>query len=105
MAKNVTLTSSKVLELPRRLQSTYMLWTQGVDLQSLLPKTTFYSHRSALLAFDIDINLPCDTPNMTNVVPLLRVLEAQSVSVPNWAYEQGLVYDKNSFKSIGLRVA
>lgn len=105
MAKNVTLTNSKVLLLPRKIQSTYMLWTQGVDLQSLLPKPTFYRHRRDLLAHDIDINMPCDTPNMTNVVPLLRVLEAQPVSVPNWAYEQGLVYDKSSFKSIGLRVA
>ncbi|WP_299791959.1 phage/plasmid replication protein, II/X family [uncultured Shewanella sp.] len=104
MAKNVTLTSSKVLELPRKLQSTYMLWTQGLDLKSLLPKPTFYRHRKDLLAYDIDINMSCDTPNMTNVVPLLQVLEAQPVGVPDWAYEQGLVYDRTSHRT-GLRVA
>lgn len=105
MAKNVTLTNSKVLDLPRHIQSTYMLWTQGIDLLSMLPKNTFYRHRRDLLAFDIDINMPCDTPNMTNVVPLLRVLEAKPVSVPDWAFEQGLVFDRSSYKSIGLRVA
>jgi II/X family phage/plasmid replication protein len=105
MAKNVTLTNSKVLELPRKIQSTYMLWTQGLDMHSLLPKTTFYSHRRELLKHDIDINMSCDTPNMTNVVPLLRVLEAKPVSVPVWAFEQGLVFDRSSYKSIGLKVA
>jgi hypothetical protein len=28
---------------------------------------------------------------MSNVVPLIRVLEAQPISTPNWAYKLGLV--------------
>lgn len=99
MAKNVTLTSNKVIDLPRKLQSTYLLWTQGHDLKTLLPKPTFYRHRKELMGHDIDINMSCDQPNQSNVIPLLRVLEAKPVGVPTWALEQGLVYQWENHKT------
>lgn len=104
MAKNVTLTTNKVTELPRHLQSTYALWSQGVDVQSMLTKPTFYRQKKEFKAYGIDISLPCETPDVTNVVPLLRVLEARPVAVPEWAFEQGLIFDPTSVKT-GLRVA
>ncbi|QBF81280.1 Replication-associated protein G2P [Shewanella maritima] len=99
MSKNVTLTDSSALNLPRKLQSTYMLWTQGHDLKTLLPRTTFYRQRKELLEHDIDINMSCDQPNQTNVVPLLKVLEAKPVSTPAWAFNEGLVLDPTSDKT------
>ncbi|MFV7669703.1 phage/plasmid replication protein, II/X family [Shewanella algae] len=102
MAKNVTLTTNKVTELPRALQATYALWSQGVDVQSMLSKPTFYRHKKELLSHGIDISLPCDTPDVTNVVPLLRVLEATPVATPDWAYEQRLVYDPTRVEKMAV---
>lgn len=104
MSRNVTLSNAKVMDLPRKVQSTYMLWSQGIDVRSLLPKTTFYAHRKCLVDHGIDINMSCDSPSVTNVVPLLRVLEARPVGVPDWAYKQGLVFDPYTVKP-NLRVA
>ncbi len=42
--------------LPRRLVSTYLLWKQGKNMRDVLPRTTYYNHRSGLLAFNIDIS-------------------------------------------------
>ncbi|WP_246615130.1 phage/plasmid replication protein, II/X family [Agarivorans litoreus] len=102
MNTNATLPDNKVLELPRRLQSSYMLWKQGTNLKQILPKPTFYNHRKGLLEHNIDIAFPCDTPDQSNVVPLLRVLEAKPVSTPDWAHEKRLIW---SFEQTGLKQA
>jgi II/X family phage/plasmid replication protein len=91
MTNNATLIDEKLLKLPRTVQSTYQLWRQGADLRSLMPKNTFYRHRRILMQSGVDINMPCQSPEQNNVIPLYRVIEAKPVDIPRWAYEKGLI--------------
>ena len=95
MNKQIRLTDKKLMELPSRLMSTYTLWKSGEDVTQLLSKATFYRHRKELLEFGVDITFPMRTNDETdysNVIPLLRVLEAKPVEVPNWAFEHKLIH-------------
>ncbi|WP_214295087.1 phage/plasmid replication protein, II/X family, partial [Escherichia coli] len=77
MNQNTILTDEKIINLPRKIQSTYLLWKQGANMKEMLPKPTFYRHRKELLSFGIDINFYCESPDSNNVVPLVRTLEAK----------------------------
>lgn len=92
MSEQIALTTDKLNELPRHLKGTYMLWRAGENLRENLSKPTFYKHRKELLTLGIDINLAVDSVDRSNVVPLIRVLEAQPVQTPAWAYELQLIY-------------
>lgn len=92
MTEQVILTDEKVKNLPTSLKKTYHLWQSGYDLREH-SKSTFYRHRKQLLEYGINIDLPCDKTNMTNVVPLIRILEAKPAPIPSWAFERGLVHD------------
>lgn len=92
MSEQIALSSEQQMELPTKYQSSYLLWNQGFDLRSVLPKTTYYRHRRALLEYGIDIALRKETKDRSNVVPLIRVLEAQPAQIPDWAYEMNLIH-------------
>ncbi|WP_027710287.1 phage/plasmid replication protein, II/X family [Zooshikella ganghwensis] len=92
MRNNVTLTSEEIMKLPRAVQSSYMLWQQGAHLREILPASTFRRHNKLLKAFGIDLDLPVKKPDTSNVVPLIRVLEAKPAGVPDWAYKEKLVF-------------
>jgi II/X family phage/plasmid replication protein len=51
---------------------------------------TFYRHRQELQLFGIDISTPF-ARNETNIIPLVRVLEATPVSTPDWLLKSGLI--------------
>jgi len=91
MSQQTTLIDNKLHDLPRVLQSTYQLWRQGADMRQILSHNTFYRHRRELLLHGIDINLMHQAPEHSNVVPLIRVIEAKPVAIPAWAYERGLI--------------
>jgi II/X family phage/plasmid replication protein len=91
MTQQTTLIDTQLHDLPRTLQATYQLWRQGADLRQMFPKNTFYRHRRELLAFGIDINLMHQAPEHSNVVPMIRIIEAKPVEIPAWAYERGLI--------------
>jgi len=92
MNNQTTLIDEQLLKLPRHLQSTYQLWRQGVSLKDLLPKATFYKHRKNLLELEIDITMPPTNPEKSNnVIPLMRVIEATPVEIPQWAFDRGLI--------------
>lgn len=91
MPTQATLIDEQLLNLPRAAQSSYQLWRQGVSLKDLLPKPTFYRHRKILMEQGIDITVPPLSPDTSNVVPLIRVLEAVPVGVPAWAFDRKLV--------------
>lgn len=93
MSENLRLTDSELLDLPRSVASTYTLWKEGHLLQELLPKNTFYRHRRVLLEHGVDISIACDEGRKTsNIVPMVRYLEAVPVGVPAWAFTQKLVH-------------
>lgn len=92
MTEQITLSDEKLHSLPQRLRSTYVLWRDGYDLRSELPKTTYYRNRKDLLEHNIDIALRSESTKKSNVIPLIRVLEAKPASIPSWAYDMNLVH-------------
>lgn len=92
MNQNTILSDEIIIKLPRKIQSTYLLWKQGANMREMLPKPTFYRHRKELISFGIDINFYCEDPDFNNVIPLVRTLEANSVTIPSWMYEQKLIF-------------
>ena len=76
--------------LPHRLRLTYQSWLNGDDLKQILPNNTFYRYKKALREYGVDISSK-SPKEKTNVIPLIRVLEAKPVGIPDWAYGKGLV--------------
>ncbi|WP_228261220.1 phage/plasmid replication protein, II/X family [Acinetobacter baumannii] len=62
----------------------------GENLKSVLPRPTFYRDRKQILEYGIDISTK-SPKEKNNVIPLIRVLEAQPVGIPDWANERKLV--------------
>lgn len=76
--------------LPPRLRLTYQAWLNGDDLKQILTKPTFYRVRKEMEKYGIDISTK-SPKEKNNVIPLIRVLEAKPVGIPDWAYERNLV--------------
>ena len=76
--------------LPPKLRMVYQSWLNGDDLKVILPRPTFYRYRKQMLAYGLDISTK-SPKEKTNIIPLVRVLEAKPVGIPDWAYEKGLV--------------
>lgn len=94
MSQQITLSEQKLLTLPAKLRSTYVLWSEGHDLRSTLSKNTYYTHRRQLLNdYDIDINLPVDRNKAFNVVPFIKLLEAKPAELPHWAFQNSLIHE------------
>lgn len=99
MSEQIALTTEALLALPQRLRSSYVLWKSGEDLRGTLSKNTYYKHRKELREYGIDIAIRCEVVDRSNVVPLVRVLEAVPVGIPDFAFTQGLVH--SSVKKAG----
>lgn len=92
MSNNFKLSSNITSNLPTGLRLAYIAWLSGEDLRTILPKNTFYRYRRKLKDYDIDIALVRDVDKLTdNVIPLIRVLEAEPVGIPEWAIDTDLV--------------
>ena len=92
MSNNFKLSDECIDALPRKLRTYYKLWLHGEDLRLELSKPTYYRIRKQLKEYDIDISLVRDIDKPAdNVVPLIRVLEAEPAGIPEWAYELDLV--------------
>lgn len=76
--------------LPYRLRLTYQAWLNGDDMKTILSRPTFYRYRTQLLKFGVDISTK-SPKEKSNIIPLVRYLEAKPVGIPDWAYEKGLV--------------
>jgi II/X family phage/plasmid replication protein len=87
---NKPLQDGQIERLPAHLRATYAVWAAGLDVSRIVQRRTFFRHRKALKAWDIDIAVPRNlTPS--NVVPLLRVIEARPKGIPSWAYNTPLL--------------
>ena len=85
--------SADVMETLRpALRLAVQAWEAGSDLREQLPHRTFYKYRRELLAHGIDIatRMPRE---VSNVVPLYRVLEAKPAQVPAWAEGTPLYFE------------
>jgi II/X family phage/plasmid replication protein len=87
--------TGKLAGLPAALRTSYVLWTTGVDLRTVISRRTFYRHRSLLKqshGIDIAIPQPADAPS--NVVPLKVVLHAMPFpDAPHWAVGTPLYFE------------
>lgn len=85
--------SDSILETLRpALRMVVQAWEAGHDLRQQLPHRTFYKYRKELLPHGIDIatRMPRE---VSNVVPLYRVLEAKPAQVPDWAIGTPLYFE------------
>lgn len=92
MSDNMRLSDEKLKNLKPSVKMAYFAWLGGQDLKQELKRPTFYRYRSQLKELGIDIGIPKDlNQEDSKVIPLMRVLEAEPVGIPDWAIEQGLV--------------
>lgn len=93
MVDNVRIDHDKLMaELPARLAGTYVKWRDGYDLLSLMTRRTFYRHRKELLEYGVDITNKAPPRDKSNVVPLVRVVEAVPASLPEWVEGTDYLY-------------
>ena len=90
ISDNMALPDSVLDTLPTRLKGIYSLWVNGEDLRKSFSKTSFYRYRKQFLEYGIDIAI-LQEKERSNVIPLIRYLEATPASIPAWAYEKRLV--------------
>lgn len=93
MPENFSLSTEAFEALPRTVRSSYLLWKHGEDLREALSKNTYYKHRRILLEQGIDISV-LQKKEQSNVVPLVRVLEAVPARVPDFAIGTELYWQK-----------
>ncbi|OOS21522.1 phage/plasmid replication protein, II/X family [Moraxella pluranimalium] len=92
MSDNFMISDDVLASLPNKLKTYYLLWLHGEDVRKHVSKPTFYRIRKQLKEYGIDIALLRDKEHQeSNVIPLIKVLEAEPVGIPAWAYEKGLV--------------
>lgn len=92
LSANMSLNPEVLDTLPNSLKPVYALWESGQDLRQCYSKAQFYKRRSQLLEFGIDISIIQDKEQqLSNVVPMIRYLEAVPMGIPEWAYAKGLV--------------
>lgn len=91
MSDQLTLPTTALENLPPRLVAVYHLWKEGHDIRAMYPERTFYRYRNQLLPFKIDLANLQPREDRSNVVPLIRVLEAVPMEPPAWAYNTPLL--------------
>jgi len=92
MSEQIALSDKNKMRLPNKLRSTYTLWIEGHDLRDMLSKSAYYRHRADLKAYGINIDLRPESVQKSNVVPLIRVLEAKPAEIPYFAFSQNLIH-------------
>ena len=90
ISDNMALKDDVTQSLPSKLKLVYSAWSHGTDIRTIYSKAQFYKYRKQLLAYGIDISI-VQAEKRANVIPLVRYLEAVPASIPDWAYEKGLV--------------
>jgi II/X family phage/plasmid replication protein len=93
MSEQLPLSSETLQKIPHKLHMAYTAWRMGENLSELMPKTSFYRYRKQLREYGIDIAIRCETHDRSNVVALIRVLEAKPCQIPQWAFDAGLVHE------------
>ncbi len=74
----------------------YFAWLAGHDLRQSMSRPAFYKLRKKLLALDVDQRIDIAivrSKEPTNVIPLVRILEAKPASIPDWAIGTPLYFE------------
>lgn len=90
--------------LPGRLRACYSLWESGTDPRHAYAARTYYRYRRELLEHGIDISVAplVDEEACAEVIPFVRSVEGRLLGVPEWAREEGLLFDPSP--GIGLKL-
>jgi len=96
-----TMTMTTTATLPDAVRNTlttsqrlgYSAWLNGEDLRGILSNGAFYNLRNKLLPHGIDIATLQPMEAASNVVPLVRVLEARPAPAPDWAMGTPLYFE------------
>lgn len=92
LSANMALDSEVLNSLPKNLRLTYAAWASGEDLRTVLSRPTFYRYKEKFKEYGIDISIVQDDQNkLSNVIPMIRYVEAAPMGIPDWAYQKGLV--------------
>lgn len=92
LSANMPIENEVIQSLPKNLRLTYTAWVNGEDLRQVLSRPTFYRYRTRLMEYGIDISIVKDIEKeQSNVVPMIRYLEAVPMGIPDWAYQKRLV--------------
>ena len=92
-------------KLPARLVGPVQLWNEGHDLRTMYPRRTWYRYKKDiqnLIGLDISLPPPKDKPNSSNVVPLVRILEAVPMDVPSWAKGTDLYFEPPQYPKLQI---
>lgn len=93
MTTNRTLSDEAAMSLTSAQRIGYLAWLAGNDLRQNMSASAFYRLRSKLLPHNIDIATLQPSEDRSNVVPLVRVLEAVPASIPEWAIGTPLYFE------------
>lgn len=98
IAENRDMSEADLENIPKRLRVVYAAWKAGEDMRPpYLSKPTFYRYRAALLKCGVDIAI-VQPKAFANVVPLVRIIEAKAVGIPEWARGTPLLLDRDAKK-------
>lgn len=92
MTTTKTLPDDVIQTLTAAQHHAYLAWLSGADLRDTMTRRSFYRMRSKLLPHGIDI-ATLMPKEVTNVVPLVRILEAVPAPVPDWAIGTPLYFE------------
>lgn len=106
ISENMTMVDQNKLEnLPPRLVAAFRCWENGEDMRELYPSRTFYRYRKQIMdavGIDISVRQPSDRDDRSNVVPLIRVLEAKPADIPYWASGTDWYFEPNYSPTLRL---
>lgn len=92
MTTNATLSDEVLRTLFPAQRTAYAAWLAGNDLREMMPTRSFYRLRAKLLPHGLDI-ATVQPKESSNVVPLVRVLEAVPATIPDWAHGTPLYFE------------
>lgn len=90
MTTTTTLPADVLESLTPAQRTAFFAWQAGHDLRLAMSRASFYRVRSKLLPHGIDL-ATIQSREPSNVVPLVRFLEARPAPIPDWA-EGTLLY-------------
>jgi hypothetical protein len=75
-------------DLPPRLEVIARAWKDGADMRSVLPRSTFYRYRRALLVYGIDISVPASAVVLRGQFTRVERVQVTAVAVPDWYWSE-----------------
>jgi II/X family phage/plasmid replication protein len=95
IASRINMTHEELETLPPRLRLAYQSWKDGNDLKKTVSRATYYRYKKELSTYGVDITVPQTKKTPENVIPFVRVLEAQPCEqIPDWAYGTKLLISR-----------